>query len=126
MEKPFRAIAATVVPEARHLDEARWAALENIVEQAVLLRPPPVRRQLAVFITVLQWLPVFRFGRPFTRLDPGRRARVLAAVQDAPLPLLRRGFWGLKTLILMGYYARPEAAAEIGYRASAGGWEARR
>ena len=122
----FRAIATAVVPEASRLDEHRWAAVEGIVERALLLRPPPLRRQLGVFIRLVQWLPVLRFGRPFTRLDPGRRARVLAAIQNAPVLVLRRGFWGLKTLILMGYYARPEAAVEIGYRAYSRGWEARR
>jgi hypothetical protein len=40
--------------------------------------------------------------------------------------LLRRGIWGLRTLAFMAYYERPEAAAEIGYRATARGWEARR
>ena len=39
---------------------------------------------------------------------------------------VRRGFWGLRTLVFMGYYARPEAAAAIGYRADVRGWEARR
>ncbi len=39
---------------------------------------------------------------------------------------LRRGFWGLRTLALMGYYARPAAAASVGYHADPRGWEARR
>ena len=122
----FRAIAVTVVPQAARLNDAEWAALEGIVERALLLRPARLRRQLATLITLLQWLPVLRFGRPFTRLDPVRQARFLAGMQDAPLLLLRRGFWGLKTLILMGYYGHPDAATEIGYRAGPRGWEARR
>jgi hypothetical protein len=40
---------------------------------------------------------------------------------DAPLAPLRHGFWGVKTLIFMGYYGRPEAAAEIGYRPARAG-----
>ncbi len=121
----FRAIAATVVPEAARLDEAGWNDLERIVADALQQRPPALRRQLMTLIRAVNLLPLFRYGRPFTALDPGRRARVLAALQDAPVLLLRRGIWGLRTLVLMGYYGRPAAAAEIGYRATARGWEAR-
>ena len=65
----------------------------------------------------IEIVPLLRYGRGFTALDPGRRTAVLRLLQDAPLVLLRRGFWGLRTLVLMGYYARPAAAAAIGYRA---------
>jgi len=68
---------------------------------------------------------VARFGRPFTSLEPSRRGSFLGAVQDAPWLLVRRGFWGLRTLVFLGYYGRPAAGAEIGYRAHPRGWEAR-
>ena len=65
-------------------------------------------------------------GRRFSALDVARRTRFLLALQNSPVLLLRRGIWGLRTLVFMGYYGRPEAAALIGYRADARGWEARR
>jgi hypothetical protein len=122
----FRAVAQTVVPEASALPPAEWQALEAIVDDALAERPARLRRQLRLLVRLIEALPVLRYGRGFTALDPGRRTAVLRALQDAPLLLLRRGFWGLRTLVLMGYYARPAAAAEIGYRADARGWEARR
>ena len=122
----FRAITETVVPEAAILDAEGWSALEEIVEQALALRPAKIRRQLVVLIRAIEWLPLLRYGRRFSRLNPERRARVLTALQEAPLLLLRRGIWGLRTLALMGYYAQPQAAASIGYRAGPRGWEARR
>jgi hypothetical protein len=67
-----------------------------------------------------------RRGRRFPRLAPAGRVRCLLRFQDSPILLLRRGFWGLRTLAFMGYYGRAEAAAGIGYAASAAGWEARR
>jgi len=122
----FRAIAATVIPEAATLDADGWMQGERIVEQALALRPPRLQRQLVTLIRAIEWLPLLRYGRRFTGLDPRRRALVLDALQNAPLLLLRRGFWGLRTLALMGYYARPADAASIGYRADPRGWEARR
>ena len=121
----FRAVAATVVPAAAGLDEAGWGDLEDIVEQALAQRPPRLQRQLLLFIRVIELLPAVRRTR-FSRLPHAARTRLLAALERAPLLLVRRGFWGLRTLVLMGYYARPAAATEIGYRADARGWEARR
>ena len=123
---PFRALATTFVPEAAALTESDWAEVEAIVEQALALRPPGIRRQLATLIKLLELLPLLRYARRFTALDAGRRTRFLAAFQRSPLLLLRRGVWGLRTLVFMGYYARPAAGAAIGYRADARGWEARR
>src|SRR5262245_58496693 len=113
----FRALASTIVPEAARLDEKGWSELAAIVERALKDRPASVKRQLGVLIGALQWMPLARYGRPFTKLDEARRAAFLSSVEDAPVLLLRRGFWGLRTLVFMGYYARPEAAKEIGYRA---------
>lgn len=122
----FRAIAAAVVPEAEGLDEAGWAELERLVEKALETRPERVRRQLRLLIRAVEVLPLIRRGRPFTRLTKAERTRLLSGLEDAPLLLLRRGFWGLRTLVYLGYYARPEAGREIGYRADPRGWEARR
>jgi len=122
----FRALAATFVPEAAALDEAGWTEAEAIVERFLAARPQAVRRQLALLVRLLDVLPLPRYGRRFTTLDPARRRRVLETLQDAPVLLLRRGIWGLRTLAFMGYYTRPNAQRAIGYRADPRGWEARR
>ncbi len=122
----FRAIATTVVPEAARLGAAEWADVEAIVTRALAARPARLQRQVALFLRLLDWLPLLRYGRRFTELDAGRRTRFLAFLQDNTPLLLRRGFWGVRTLALMGYYGRPAAAAAIGYRADPRGWEARR
>jgi hypothetical protein len=122
----FRAVAVTVVPEASSLDEKAWADAEALVERTLARRPAGMQRQLVVFLRAIEQLPRLRWGRAFTALDPEKRLRFLSALEHAPLLLLRRGFWGLRTLVFLGYYARPEAAVEIGYGADARGWEARR
>jgi hypothetical protein len=122
----FRALAQTFVPESEALDGPGWSAAEAIVEQALAERPAGVRRQVGLLIRVLEVLPLLRWGRRFSALDAPTRLRFLQALQGSPVLLLRRGIWGLRTLALMGYYARPEAATLIGYRADARGWDARR
>ncbi len=126
MTSALRAVAITVVPEVAQLTPAEWDEVQAIVTRAVSTRPARQRRQLATFLRFIEWLPVLTYGRRFSRLDVARRTRLLERLQTAPVALVRRGVWGLRTLILMGYYGRPAAGAAIGYRAHPRGWEARR
>jgi hypothetical protein len=122
----FRAVVSTIVPEAAVLDEAGWRDVHGVVEALLRDRPESLKRQIRLFLGAIQWLPVVRYGRPFTRLDGAARARVLAHLQNDRILKVRVGFWGLRTIVLAGYYGRPGAAEAIGYGASVRGWEAHR
>ena len=121
----FRAIASVVVPATTSLDDTGWQRVEAIVEQALAQRPARVRRQLVVFIRLIDALALARHRHRFRFLDEARRARLLERLQDAPVLLLRRGFWGLRTLIYMGWYAQPATARGLGYQGHVRGWPAR-
>jgi hypothetical protein len=120
----FRAVVVTVVPDAKQLDELGWLALEELVEDALAIRPPALRRQLQLFLRMIEWLPVVRYGHTFTALGDEQRSRVLRYLEDHPVERIRCGFWGLRTLAFLGYYGRPEGAHAIGYAPDARGWEA--
>jgi hypothetical protein len=122
----FRAVVVTVVPDAKQLDEPSWLALEKLVEDALEIRSPALRRQLQLFLRAIEWLPAVRYGHTFTALGDEQRSRVLRYLQDHPIERIRCGFWGLRTLAFLGYYGRPEGAHAIGYRPDPRGWEARR
>lgn len=122
----FRAVAECAVPRARAFDEDAWRRALEIVETALADRPPTMRRQLRLFLRLVEWLPVLRWGRRFQGLEADRQTRLLRGLQDAPLLLLRRGVWGLRTLAFMGCYGLSEVRREIGYRAHPRGWAARR
>ena len=121
----LRAIGITVVPEAAQLDEQQWVALEEIVRGALTPRPRALQRQFILLVRAIQWLAVLRYGRRFTALDATRRERFLGQLQNAPVLFVRRGIWGLRTLLFMGYYGRAAGGRAIGYRADPRGWKAR-
>lgn len=120
----FRAVTVTVVPEAQQLDEASWDELEQAVEQALRDRRPALLKQLRFFLRAIRWLPVFRYGQTFTSLSGAHRQRILLYLQDHPFERVRCGFWGLRTLVLLGYYGRPNGVKATGYCADPRGWEA--
>jgi hypothetical protein len=123
---PFRALAVTFVPEIARAAPTQRDELERIVSTALAARPASLRRQVLLFIWILDGLSLVRHGRRLARLDPARRTALLQSLARSPRLLIRRGVWGLRTLVMMGYYAQPDVQARLGYRASPAGWEARR
>ena len=118
----FRAIAQAMVPASQRYDEAAWRTMEGVVEDALAARPAAMQRQLVTFVRLANLLAVPMRGRTLVGLPVDARERVLHALERAPVALLRRGVWGLRTLVFMGHYANPGASrASTGTRAGGSG-----
>ena len=122
----LRPLAVSFVPEIAGATTAQWSELEHRITQALASRPPAMRRQLGLFVRVLQAASRLRYRTGLAALDPGRRTALLEAFAGSPLLLFRRGIWGLRTLVMLGWYTQPSVVSALGYRASPAGWEARR
>jgi len=122
----FRAVLNAVVPEGVALDDDEWREAQAIIGRALTTRSLTVRRQIALFMLMLDAMSAVRNRRRFTALPAADAAQLLEALSKSKLLLLRRGVWGVRTLAFMGYYARASAAQAIGYHATAAGWAARR
>ena len=114
-----------MLPGPNALDRAGWEEAEAIMEAALAPRPSSVKKQLRLFLHLLNVLPLLTTGRTLRRLPEERRARFLAGLQRSRLAPLRRGLWGVRTLLFMGYYNQDAVRNEIGYRAGPEGWAAR-
>ncbi len=112
----LRVLASRIVPETGSLDGAGVSRFFGIIDEALADREPAVRRQFSVFLGLLRWAPLARFGGPFDRLSAERQDAVLLWFENCPIDLLRKGTWGLKTMVFMGYYAQPETNTLVGYR----------
>ena len=122
----LRPLAVSFVPEIAGATAAQWSELECRIVQALASRPPAMRRQLGLFVRLLQAASRVRYRTGLAALDPGRRTALLEAFAGSPLLLVRRGIWGLRTLVMLGWYTQPSVVSALGYRASPAGWEARR
>ena len=109
-------LARRIVPETAGLDQAGTARFFSIIDHALGARPAAVRRQFAVFLGLIRWAPLVRYGRNFDSLPPARQDAVLRWFEDNPVGALRSGTWGLKTMVFMGYYGQPETNASVGYQ----------
>src|SRR5262245_26081412 len=126
LRRPFRALATVFIPETGAADESAWLRLEAIVSDALAMRPRAMRRQVLLFIRILDALALARHRRTLAALDQATRTRFIEGIATSRPLLLRRGVWGLRTLVQMGWYTQPEVQRALGYRASPAGWEAPR
>ena len=111
----LQVLAARIVPEITDLDAVGLSRFFGIIDDALQDRPPSVRRQFAVFLGVLRWASLGRYGSPFEKLRADRQDAVLRWFEDCPVSLLRKGLWGLKAMVFMGYYGQPETNELVGY-----------
>jgi hypothetical protein len=111
----LQVLAARIVPETTELDATGLGRFFGIIDGALLNRPAPVRRQFATFLGLLRWAPVARYGSPLDMLRAERQDAVLRWFEDCPVGLFRKGFWGLKAMVFMGYYGQPETNELVGY-----------
>ena len=121
----LRPLATSFVPEIAGATAAEWSELEQRIAHALAARPAAVRRQLGLFVRVLEAASRIRYRSSLAALDPGRRTALLEAFAGSPLLLFRRGIWGLRTLVMLGWYTQPSVVSALGYRASPAGWQAR-
>ncbi len=119
--KRLETVTVIVVPGYANLDPSSRKQFLEIIDEALGERPESMRRQLALFLKVLNLAPYLRWGRPLGKLEAVDAERALRWFQEAPMAKLRQGFWGLKTLVFMGYYGRREVWPEVGYAPEFGG-----
>ncbi len=122
----FRPLVQTILPDSAGYEQEQWASLEQLVAEVLSRRTASELRQLRLFLQLIEWAPVLRYGRRFSALDEARRERLLCYLQEQPVRLIRTGFWGLRTLVFLGHYGRAETSRVLGYRPDARGWEAYR
>lgn len=113
-----------LVPGASAATAEECSRAGEIIEHALASRPASVQRQVALYLGLLRWLPLLRHGAPLFRLTPERQQAFLHSMESSRLSLLRKGFWGIRTLAFMGHYGRPEVGATLGYEPSKSGNDA--
>jgi hypothetical protein len=109
-------LAHRLAPGSQTMSTEEVQAFFAAVRRTLGARPKSLQRQFALFLAVVRWLPALRFGAPIESLAPEKQDAALRWFQNAPISLLRKGFWGLKTIVYLGYYGQPGVAARLGWK----------
>jgi hypothetical protein len=111
----LRALAAAIIPPTADLDVAGWRDVQDGIANALADRPVAIVRQFRLFVGIVYFGTWLKTGRSWSSLDGRRREAYLRSFQDSPIRLLRLGFWGLRTMICLGFYGRQSVWASVGY-----------
>lgn len=112
----FEALQRRLVPRAARFTETEREASRTLVNNLVAKQAAKNRRKLGLFLAIIDVLSLFFGLRAFRNLPAGRQDAVLRFLFDAPVGLLRKGFWGVNTLAKLGVYGQPALYEEINYR----------
>ena len=116
-------LARRMIPQLDGADESEQRKVVQIVDDALASRAPGLQTQFKVFLKLIRFSPLVRYGKKLDSLPPEDQDKVMRGFQDSPIPKFRSGMWGLKTLIYMGYYGDPDRAGQFGYNPSLTGNE---
>lgn len=78
-------------------------------------RDPDIQRKLALFLRLIRVFARIRHQKRFDSLSPERARAVLRSFSDSPIPLFRKGFWGIRSLALLAHYGHVNHARAIGF-----------
>src|ERR1041385_4063793 len=90
----FRAAAACIIPSEPGSPGADSDEAIAIADRALAARPERDRKLLATFLRAVEFLPVFRYGRGFSKLRRDQQAAFLAFLESTRLfAKFRQGFF---------------------------------
>lgn len=113
--KTFLAVANRIIPEDEFSKGGGTMQTAGIVDWSMEKMDPSIRSQVLLLISVMEVLG-FIFGlRPFSKNSSKAQDRQLRWMENNPIPLLRMGFFGLKTFVCMGYYTQKDVWATMNY-----------
>jgi len=102
------ALARRIVPEIAELGADEQWGVVRVIDGALAARPRALQFQIKFFLRMIQFSTLPWHGKSLNRLAPELQDRWLHRFQDSPIPRIRTGMWGLKTLVFMGYYGNPD------------------
>jgi hypothetical protein len=117
LQHAARRIAAPDRPDDASIPRADDLDVAGFIDGRLARMRPGVRRDFKRFLAYLEHLAPLRAGHAsrFTRLDAEAQDDVLAATEASSSDLLRAGFDGLKSLVVMGYYRDARTWGIVGY-----------
>lgn len=108
-------IAKRIVPQVAELKSDKQLKVVGAVDDALSQREPALRMQFLGFLGVIKTAAFARYLRPLDKMSGEKQDTILNWFQDSAIHKLRVGFWGLRTLIYMGYYGDPARASKFNY-----------
>jgi hypothetical protein len=115
-ERRFVVVMESITPLSRTFTADQRAASLFILRNFLGSKKLAIRAGARAFVALLALAAWIRHGRRLRALSDARREALLRSFMDSPIPILRKGFWGISTLAKLACYGQPSTYATLGYR----------
>lgn len=113
-----RALQECIGPSVLSLTERQrlegWSFVNALIMEKIQ-SDKWIIRKIRIFLFLVQALALCSYGRKFQKLDRVRQTHLLGRFRNSPIAVIRKGFWGLSTLIKLSVYAHPRTQRQIEY-----------
>lgn len=111
----FFAIQNCLLPRSKKFGPEQKKESLKLVNELLSERPDSDLRKLALFFKVINLLSFWVGFHSFRYLQAEQQRKVMGFLFDNPVPIIRKGFWGLNTLAKLSVYGQKSLYKEIGY-----------
>jgi len=111
----FEAIQNCLVPRSKTFTSAEKSRSQNLINTVLAEQDKSATKKLALFITLIDVVSFTFHARSFRNLSAKNKMSIMNLFFDSPIPIFRKGFWGLNTLARLGVYGQKKLHEEIGY-----------
>lgn len=112
----FNAIQACLTPRSQRFTPDERQASITLINDLMNDKPAGIHFKIRIFLMAIDVLSVFFGLRTFKNLEAKKQNTIMNFLFDSPVPILRKGFWGLNTLCKLGVYGQESLHEEIGYK----------
>ena len=112
----FEAIQNCLVPRSKTFTHQERSRSKKLINQVLQHQDETSKKKLALFILLIDIAALLFHARIFRHINQTKQTSLLTKFFDSPIPILRKGFWGLNTLARLGVYGQKELHDEIGYQ----------
>ncbi len=112
----FEAFQQCLLPQCQTFTIVEKAQSLQLVNDLLQDQGANIIRQFKVFLLLIDMVALVRCGGTFKNLNIKKQNTVLNSFYDSPIPLFRKGFWGLNTLARLGVYGQTSRHDKLGYK----------
>lgn len=111
----FSGLQDIVVPRVKNYNKKQRS--ESIHEVEIFLRPKKgiIKFQISLFLIILEIVSIIRFFSRIHKLTEKNGIILLNSFCNSPIPIMRKGFWGISTLAKLSVYALDYVQKDLGY-----------
>lgn len=113
--KKFETLQHCLVPRSKNFSVEQQKLSLTLIDRFINEKPILIALKIIIFIYLIDLVSTFKFGKFFSYLTNEQKNKLLNSFFDSPIPLMRKGFWGINTLAKLGVYTQQSIYPDIHY-----------